>query len=64
LPLDAAGQTADLPEDPNRPAAEQFLVCAIERDLPTLLPLLRDLPQRDGNQPARAPAMPQAVTDR
>jgi uncharacterized membrane protein YbhN (UPF0104 family) len=49
LPLNALGQPADEPSDPEPPpdgrfAAESFLVCMVERDLATLLPLLPTLP--------------------
>jgi uncharacterized membrane protein YbhN (UPF0104 family) len=54
LPLDAAGQPADAPSDPaplqaSRTGPESFLVCMIERDLATLLPLLQTLPQPYGD---------------
>jgi uncharacterized membrane protein YbhN (UPF0104 family) len=40
LPLDADGHPADNAIDPASPAADQYLVCMAERDLPGLLPLL------------------------
>jgi uncharacterized membrane protein YbhN (UPF0104 family) len=45
LPLDADGHPADDAIDPARPAADQYLVCMAERDLPGLLPLLPALHQ-------------------
>ncbi|MDA8253570.1 MAG: phosphatidylglycerol lysyltransferase domain-containing protein [Rhodospirillales bacterium] len=46
LPLDAAGRLLDRGDDPVPPAAGSFLVCAPERDLPTLLPALARLGER------------------
>jgi phosphatidylglycerol lysyltransferase len=43
LPLDAEGHPAGDAIDPARPAAEHYLVCMAERDLPGLLPLLPGL---------------------
>ena len=43
LPLDATGKLLDRADDPAHPRAESFLVCAPERDLPTLLPALARL---------------------
>jgi len=62
LPLDAAGQPTDLLDAPDRPAATAFLVCVVERDLPTLLALLPQLPHPQGLQPAETPLAPQPVT--
>jgi uncharacterized membrane protein YbhN (UPF0104 family) len=49
LPLDRSGRVLDEPDDPANPHADAFLVCAIERDLPTLLPALARLgvPERE-----------------
>ncbi len=49
LPLNPDGTPAEAPADPDRPEAEQYLVCMAERDLPGLLPMLselHELPQR------------------
>ena len=64
LPLDAAGMPSGIAEDPEHSAASAFLVCMAERDLPALLPLLRDLPGADGEAPAEPAALPQPVTQR
>ncbi len=56
LPLDAAGQPVDASEDleppgPGHSPSDMFLVCMLERDLPTLLPLLATLPPAEGAAP-------------
>ena len=64
LPLDETGMPSGTAEDPEHSAASAFLVCVAERDLPALLPLLRDLPGADGEAPAEPAALPQPVTQR